>query len=351
MNLFTFVKECMKHYIHIFIAQFLIAASLSHGMEITPSLTINTIYGNFTITEPILIDLFNHPIMERIKHVRQYGISDYLIKQKREYTRYEHCVGVWALLKLHGATLEEQIAGLLHDASHTVFSHVGDKLFAHQSTHNSYQDDIHEWFLKHYDINVLLAQYGIGLADILHKSGTHTMLEQDLPHLCADRLEYNLQAGILTDMLTQKDIAMILNNIHYDNGQWFFTSVDAAKKLALVSLYNSEHVWGNPLDQFIYTLTARALNRALEIQLLTMDDIHFSTDPIIWDKLWISNDPLIMQCLENMVNYKTTFTPTQSFKKSKFRGLDPLVLINHTLHNLTEVDKEYSQEYDRVKNR
>jgi len=312
------------------------------------SLTITTIYGDFTITEPVLIELFNHPIMERIKHVRQYGISDYIIKQKKEYTRYEHCVGVWALLKLHGACLKEQIAGLLHDASHTVFSHVGDKLFQHNSTHSSYQDDIHEWYLKHYNIHALLAQYDIVLADILHKNGTHLMLEQDLPNICADRLEYNLQAGLLTDMLTHEDIAMILNNIRYNNDQWFFTSVDAAKKLALVSLYNTEHVWGNPLDQFIYTLTARALNQALEIQLLTVDDIHFSTDAAVWDKLWISNDSLIMQCLEKMVNYKTTFMPTRSPKKSKFRGLDPLIMSNNTLHHLTEVDTEYQQEYKRI---
>src|SRR6266481_3951243 len=102
----------------------------------TSPLTINTIYGNFIVTEPVLVDLFNHPIMERIKHIRQYGVSDYIIKQKKEYTRYEHCVGVWALLYLYGARLEEQIAGLLHDTSHTVFSHVGDTLFSHNSLYS-----------------------------------------------------------------------------------------------------------------------------------------------------------------------------------------------------------------------
>jgi len=237
----------------------------------------------------------------------------------------------------------------LHDASHTVFSHVGDKLFCHHSENSSYQDDIHEWYLKHYNINVLLAQHGIALADILHKSGTHLMLEQDLPNICADRLEYNLQAGLLTDLLTVDDILLILQDIQYEHGNWFFTDIEMAKKLALVSLYNTEHVWGNPIDQFIYQSTANALNRALEIKLLTMDDIHFSTDAAVWDKLWISNDPFIMECLEKMVNYKTIFSSNEPYKKSsKFRGLDPLISINNELCKLTQLDTEYHQEYNRV---
>ncbi len=175
---------------------------LQEKQKSSATLIIHTIYGDFEVTEPVLIDLFNSPVMERIKYVRQYGVLDYVIKQKKEYTRYEHCVGVWALLRMHGATLEEQIAGLLHDASHTVFSHVADMLFSNQSQDSSYQDDIHAWYLKKNNTDALLSQHNIPFAAILHKSGTHRMLEQDLPNICADRLEYNLQAGLLTNMLT-----------------------------------------------------------------------------------------------------------------------------------------------------
>jgi hypothetical protein len=134
------------------------------------------------------------------------------------------------------------------------------------------------------------------------------MLEQPLPTLCADRLEYNLQAGLLTDMLTIEDITTILNDLRYNNGQWFFVTQESAHKLALVSLYNTEHVWGSLRDQFIYACIAEALNRALTIGLLTMDDIHFSTDPMVWDKLWISNDEIIIECLAKIINYTTELT-------------------------------------------
>ena len=315
---------------------------------------VQTLYGEFQVTEPVLIELFKSPVMERIKYVRQYGVLDYVVKQKKEYTRYEHSVGVWALLRKYGASLEEQIAGLLHDASHTVFSHVGDILFAHNSAHSSYQDDIHKWYLKQQKVDQLLAKHNLSLDAVLHKSGDHRMLEQDLPDICADRFEYNLQAGILTNMLSAQEIKTILNDACYKNGTWFFVNQESAKKLAKVSLFNSPHVWGSPEGNQIYAWTADALKRALEIGLLAANDIHFSTDSIVWDKLWISDDPMIAACMDKIVNYKkliTVMSPEhgQRLVKTKFRGLDPLVMDQGELKRLTELDSTYREEYGRVK--
>ena len=93
--------------------------------------TINTIYGKFVITEPILIDLLASKAMQRLKKVHQFGISHY-VQKGSDYTRYDHSVGVFALLRRYNQSLPEQISGLLHDVSHTIFSHVADYLFQHQ---------------------------------------------------------------------------------------------------------------------------------------------------------------------------------------------------------------------------
>ena len=318
-------------------------------------LIVSTIYGEFEITEPVLIDLFNSTTMQRIKHIHQYGASDYVIPQNKSYSRYEHCVGVWALLKIYGASLEEQIAGLLHDASHTVFSHVGDILFEHTSALSSYQDDIHQWYLEQQKIDELLMHHNIPLEAILHKNGRHIMLEQDLPDICADRLEYNLQAGLLTHLLTIEDIKNILESLCYHQGIWFFTNQKCAKKLAVVSLFNTEYVWGNPEDRFINENMAHALKRALDIHLLMSDDIHFSTDDTIWSILSRSNDPTIHSCMKNIEHYQKivviTDRETSDFIiKNKFRGLDPLIQTEDGFQRLTALDTEYKKEYQRVKN-
>ena len=345
---------CLKKK-HILILLCIFFISPNCWSEESISLTINTIYGEFEVAEPVLIDLFNSKAMQRIKHIHQYGASDYVIPQNKSYSRYEHCVGVWALLRIYGASLEEQIAGLLHDASHTIFSHVGDILFEHISADNSYQDDIHQWYLEQQKIDELLMRYTISLEAILHKNGNHKMLEQDLPNICADRLEYNLQAGLLTHLLTIADIKIILKNLCYHNGVWFFTDKESAKKLACVSLFNTECVWGNPQDRFINENMANALKRALDIELLTSNDIHFSTDDVIWNILNASNDIIIRSCMKNIHHYKeivivTDLETSDFIVKNKFRGLDPLIATKNGLKRLTELDSEYQQEYNRIKN-
>ena len=117
------------------------------------SATILTFYGVLEVEEPVLLELIDSQAFQRLKSIHQYGVS-YYTTHREEYTRYDHSLGVFAILRLKNASLEEQIAGLLHDVSHTVFSHVGDWIFQE----NEYQDLIHSDFLERY-----------GLGDILRK--------------------------------------------------------------------------------------------------------------------------------------------------------------------------------------
>src|SRR5690554_5599914 len=89
---------------------------------------IETFYGLIDVEEPLLLELIEHPAFQRLKGVHQYGVS-YYTTHKEEYTRYDHSLGVFALLRAKGSPLKEQVAGLLHDVSHTAFSHVGDWIF------------------------------------------------------------------------------------------------------------------------------------------------------------------------------------------------------------------------------
>jgi hypothetical protein len=80
------------------------------------------LYGSFKIKEKVLLDLLKSQPVQRLKGVSQQGFP------KREtktdfpiFTRYEHSVGVMLLLRRLNASVEEQVAGLIHDVSHTAF--------------------------------------------------------------------------------------------------------------------------------------------------------------------------------------------------------------------------------------
>lgn len=318
-------------------------------------LQIDHPYGNFTITDPLIIELIEHPMMERIKHIHQYGIV-YPFFVSYEYSRFDHCLGVCLLLTRFGLTRQEIIAGLLHDASHTVGSHVAEAVFDHRSTENSYQDDIHEWYLQQWDIDTVLAPYGLTIADILAKNPAFTALDQPNGSICADRLDYNLIGGLKENMLTVQDIQEILNDLHFERNQWYFTNPFLAKKFALVSLYHTEHIWGSAENNTLYWWFAQALKRALEIQLISLDDIHFGIDKQIWTTLITSYDPIILRYLSHIQQYKCHFFIGNTdyydlFLHAKFRGINPWITNNNVLEHLTDLDTQFASFFSIVQER
>lgn len=314
------------------------------------SYELNTIFGSCTIEEPALIELIECPAMQRLKNIHQYGIS-YCLGAYKPYSRFEHSLGVFYLVKKFGGTLQEQIAALLHDVSHTVFSHVGDHVFKHYCHKNSYQDNIHCWLIKQTEIPAILQKHGLSVEDIDHKKGNFSMLEQDIPDLCADRLEYILFGGLIEDQLTQQDINEIMAALKFENGCWFFTDANAAQKCAQTSLYLTEHTFGSAWNFAVYEWAAKAVRRAVKIGLITLDDIHFSTDPVVWQLLFTSEDAKIQRLMNNLCNAKEHYKEVSADQKHdvaikpKFRGIDPLVQTENGVQRLTKIDPSYANAY------
>ncbi|AIE78503.1 Deoxyguanosinetriphosphate triphosphohydrolase [Bacillus cereus] len=82
----------------------------------------DVLYREFEVDQ-IVEELIVSKSVQRLKGMHQNGAS-YLINGKWNVTRFDHSVGVMLLIKKLGGSVEEQIAGLLHDVSHTAFSHV-----------------------------------------------------------------------------------------------------------------------------------------------------------------------------------------------------------------------------------
>src|SRR3989338_3104441 len=98
------------------------------------------IYGRFTVTEPVLIELIKSKPLRRLKGIDNRGAWAFHYSSPGSLSRYDHSLGVMLLLKKFCADPEEQIAGLLHDVSHTAFSHVADFVFNSNYLRHDYQD-------------------------------------------------------------------------------------------------------------------------------------------------------------------------------------------------------------------
>ncbi|MDP3889581.1 MAG: HD domain-containing protein [bacterium] len=350
-----------REYFHIFSLMItysftLFTASLINSAE---SITLDTLYGTYEITEPVLIDLLNAPSVQRLKKVNQYGVNYYLNAQP--YTRYEHSVGVLVLLRRFGASEQEQVAGLLHDVSHTVFSHVGDHVLAQQNNakfsgeqNMAYQDVIHNWFLQQTELADILAHHNLSVEDVWHKNEIFPMMAPEHSEMNADRLEYILHGAYLESMWREEDINALLEKLRFESGHWFFIDQEKAKMFGVASLALTEHVFAAPWNLVVYTSAARALLRAVAINLISLHDINFSTDDVVWRLLNESDDLEIQHCMNTIREYNKHFVMSTEddydlVLKSKCRGVNPLVLYNQQLSQLTELDTDFAQEFHRVK--
>lgn len=331
-----------------------IIGTLSADTHLHPFI-VKTVWGEQTITDSCAQEIIATSLMQRLNGIDQSGPQRYF-GIVPSFNRFEHSVGVYLLLVKAGVSHKEQIAGLMHDASHTVFSHLGDMLFGNGDGHKSYQDGIHIDYLNSYpEIKEIVRRYGYQLEDMDPDKEEYTALEQDLPDLCADRIQYIIHTGVLLNYITQDDAKKIVDDLKFENGIWYFNNVASAYIFATISLRCIQSLWGNELNSFFYLLFKHILLRAIELELVTEHDLHYKMDIDILEILNNSSDEYIQRLLtytsEPQNFYKLVkYEESDIHYKIKFRGVDPLVKTdNESFQRLTEINFSYCAEYQAVK--
>ena len=177
---------------------------------------LDRIYADFEIDQPVLLDLMQTRAMQRLHGVLQHGITG-LIGITRPTSRFEHTLGVMGLVRHFGGTLDAQIAALLHDISHTAFSHVIDYVVDNHD-HQSYHEDKKAWSVAQSDVPAVLVQHGIDLETVLHEEN-FALLEQPAPRLCADRLDYFLRDSVDLGLATLAEVQAALDHLVVADGR------------------------------------------------------------------------------------------------------------------------------------
>lgn len=312
--------------------------------------TINTVFGKVEEKNPAILSVMHSQAMQRLKGIDQSGPETYFTDNVQSFTRYDHSLGVYALLKRYNVSENEQLAGLLHDASHTVFSHLADVIFQNGNDRSeSYQDSIHAWYLQKTGVDKILAQYKLTIGDVNPKRPDFTALEQAYPDMNADRIEYNLHTGVVLQDLSDQDTKQILAALKYDNNTWYFTNALQAKRFAKLSTYYTKNFWGSPRNIAVYTVAAAAIKRAIDLGMMTKEDFHFGVDQDIVNKLSVSNDAHIQKLLKILANIENHYTVGSSknfdvHQPVKMRGINPYVLHDNDLVRLSELCADFKND-------
>jgi HD superfamily phosphohydrolase len=236
------------------------------------------IYGNHNISG-LFEDLLNSKPVRRLAGIHHSG-AIFLVNPSILHNRLEHSIGVMLLLKLLNGTELEQVAGLLHDLSHTVFSHVGDYVF--NNTNEDYHEKIFESVLLSGDIPLILKKYGYQVQDII--ATKFDLLEQPLPSLCADRLDYTLRDALHARLISKDKAKAFLAHVTVQHGRIVIR--DEANAFWLNELYNrlNVEVYNEPLYLFANQQMALLIRESLDSGLLSEAEL-LKDDTFILNKI------------------------------------------------------------------
>ncbi|MGD7045685.1 HD domain-containing protein [Jeotgalibacillus proteolyticus] len=295
------------------------------------------LYGAFTV-EKVLEELILSEPVQRLKGVHQGG-AGYMVNENWNVTRYEHSVGVMLLIRLLDGSLEEQIAGMLHDVSHTAFSHVVDAVFENQA--EDYHEKIYTSVVKESVIPSILAKHGYHYEDILLDDSQWTLLEQPAPKLCADRVDYTLRDMYRYGHITLTEISRFLQDVKVLEGEMFLQSIESAEWI--VETYFKEVIgfFMNPLNIYSNDRLANLLKLALTKHVLTAEDF-LGRDEDVLAKIRATNDRELLNLLNQIhpnVRVREDKAQFDLHRKNKLRLLDPFVFINGQIISASEVSK------------
>lgn len=302
-------------------------------------------YGIFEYDEPVILELLASPELDRLKNVSQFGVPD-KYSSFTTFSRYEHCVGVMNLLNSLGASVEEQIAGLLHDVSQFSFSHVVDWIFGDGSNGNeSYHDSLHHEFVLKTGIPKLLKQYGYSIEQILNEEN-FPLLENDIPDICADRIDYCLRE--VAHNGNAELVSKVVGGLKAEGGKIFFAEKSSAAMFANEFLDLQLSHWGSDEAVGQYLLLSSAFRVVVAKKLIGRDDFWNKSEDELMEILRASKETEIINILSQLERGDFSNTTGRQVAK-KFRHVDPLVQTSKDLERLSRLDFKFALRLNRAR--
>ena len=297
------------------------------------------IYGKNKITEPVLAELIESSSLQRLKGIHQFGMPQRFYPYPG-FSRYEHSVGVMLVLRRLGADVEEQCAGLIHDVSHTAFSHLVDWVIGNRESED-HQDNNLQRIISLSTIPKILGRHSLD-SDKITDVKKYGLLERPAPYLCADRLDYALREFHM--WANPQIVPQCIDDLVNYQGQIVFRTKDSAEKFAESYAKCQREHWGGAECVVRWEILARALKIALQKGFVKPDDFY-EEDEYLIEKLEQSRDEEITRALKILEKPRLELTENQTSPqfnlKKKFRYIDPHYLENGRARILSEASDDY----------
>lgn len=247
------------------------------------------------ILEPDFPDFLNEyiqlPLLQRLSGIGLLCGSDWtrLFKNRFYYSRLDHSIGV-ALITWHFTrSKEEAIAGLLHDISTPVFSHVSDFRNGDALTQTATEGPTKTLIRSDKELMALLARDNIPVERV-EDYHLYPVADNEIPRLSADRLEYMYPSGMaLEGSWTMDEIKATYNDISVlenEDGQkeLGFNSLEVAE-LYCSKFCMTGHILQLNEDKICLQLLGQIMNQAEKENILCEKDFMTLSEKEVLDKI------------------------------------------------------------------
>ncbi|MEL1261147.1 HD domain-containing protein [Leuconostoc mesenteroides] len=239
------------------------------------------IHNFIHVEDPIILDLINTPEFQRLRRVKQLGITSSVF-HGAEHSRFGHSVGVYELARRITERFEQYysdvwdpkerlltlVAALLHDIGHGAFSHTFEHLF-----HTDHEAMTREIITGDTEIHRVLAQvspdFPNKVASVIAKTYENPQVVQLISsQIDVDRMDYLLRDAYFTGTkYGEFDIDRILRTMQpTPDGIAFDIAGMHAVEDYIVSRYQMYlQVYFHPVSRGMEVLLEHLLQRAQEL--------------------------------------------------------------------------------------
>ena len=290
-----------------------------------------------------IIEYANVPDMQRLKGISMVSACEHtkLIPYKFFHTRYEHSLGVALIIWHFTKDKKQTIAGLYHDIATPSFSHVVDYIHGDYEKQESTEELTKTVIKNSKEIMKLLERDKILLDEIVDYH-MYPIADNNSPRLAADRLEYTLSNGLVTqDAFSLEYIDRIYNNLRVlknEDGEdeIGFGDINIAEEY----LQRATIMWrlfsGNNENNMIMQFWTDILKKMVEEKYITEKDLYKFSEKEIVDKIIKCPNKKISEAFLIFSNSTEVRRSEVEVKdkycisiKAKKRFTNPLVLINN----------------------
>lgn len=275
----------------------------------------------------------NVPSLERLKDVGYFCGMDYASKDiynfKEKISRFDHSLSVCLLTYKLTKDYNASLAGLFHDISTPCFSHVID--YMNSDYYNQESTEFYTGKVVQEDnvLTSLLKKDNISLNDVINFK-KYTVLDNDRPKLCADRLDGIILSSISwTNKINESIIKNIIDDIdvfvNEDNEKeiGFNTRKTAEIVNELSDIFN-KYCHSNE-DNYMMELLAKIAKYLIDKNYITYDDLYIYNEKQLFELMPLLDDEYLNNLLNKFKTIKKEEITYCDIPEIKNRYINPLI--------------------------